>query len=559
MSRSTLGLVLLVLSLPGTAWGQQFRAAFHYVSDDFTALTFTPDGRRVLAAQMNGALSITDAATGKELMRVEAHSGGVLALALSPDGRTLATGGADRQLLLWDPQTCEGLRPLAGNHDQVSAVAFSPDGRTLASGDHAGRIILWEVKSGRELKRWQTFAERVTALAFTPDGKSLLSGGTWPEETVTRNVLANADRIRLWDIHTGKEQARLPVRGAGLSLAARGRLLAAGSYQVALEQTATELLSAEVQLCVSVFDRSARRELFRLEQAGGALALSPDGRLLVTGRGSERSFSGLTNSTLFFPRNAPRGLTLWEVHSGRAIRTVELPGVSSALAVSPDGTRVAVGVSGSYRDSRFGPRRRGGWDGWGDRDGFAPTPPRVSLIDLKPEGWSPEKAGVPGPRQLEQAWADLASEEPAVAYRAVWALGAAGNDAVRLLAQRLAPVRLDPARLRKLVNDLDARRYAVRAAAFRELESMGADAGEELRRFRPESLSPEARRRVEVLLRAVEHRNLRAEVVRPLRAVAVLERIRSPEARGLLERLAAGSPEAELTREAREALARPAR
>ena len=46
---------------------------------------------------------------------------------------------------------------------------------------------------------------------------------------------------------------------------------------------------------------------------------------------------------------------------------------------------------------------------------------------------------------------------------------------------------------------------------------------------------------MEMLLTAVEHRNLRGEVVRPLRAVAALERIRSSESRSLLERLAAGS------------------
>jgi hypothetical protein len=44
--------------------------------------------------------------------------------------------------------------------------------------------------------------------------------------------------------------------------------------------------------------------------------------------------------------------------------------------------------------------------------------------------------------------------------------------------------------------------------------------------------------------------------LRQTRALEALEQIRSPEARKLLERLAAGAPEARLTREAQAALER---
>jgi hypothetical protein len=71
--------------------------------------------------------------------------------------------------------------------------------------------------------------------------------------------------------------------------------------------------------------------------------------------------------------------------------------------------------------------------------------------------------------------------------------------------------------------------------------------------------SLEVRKRVESLLDALKEPVTSSEKLRLLRAVETLERADSPEARALLERLAQGTPEARLTREAKAALQRLAR
>ena len=50
----------------------------------------------------DGLVSVHDATTGAELVRLVGHAAVVRSLAFAPGGRGLATGGADRTVKLWD-------------------------------------------------------------------------------------------------------------------------------------------------------------------------------------------------------------------------------------------------------------------------------------------------------------------------------------------------------------------------------------------------------------------------------------------------------------------------
>src|SRR5205823_1684470 len=124
--------------------------------------------------------------------------------------------------------------------------------------------------------------------------------------------------------------------------------------------------------------------------------------------------------------------------------------------------------------------------------------------------------------------------------------------------KKVRPARslLGPGRLARLIADLDARKFAVREQATRELERVAPLVEAPLRRALASNPSPEARRRLEAILEKAGGWVPTPEEVRGMRAAEVLERIGTEGARRLLEKLANGAEEVGVTQEAKAALRR---
>jgi HEAT repeat protein len=126
-----------------------------------------------------------------------------------------------------------------------------------------------------------------------------------------------------------------------------------------------------------------------------------------------------------------------------------------------------------------------------------------------------------------------------------------------LLQARLAPAKpADPKRVARLIAVLDDGQFRVREEATKELTELGDQARAVLRKALAGNPTVEAKQRLVRLLERVEIPLPPSELLRQVRAVEVLERVGTPEARELLRRLASGAPEARLTREATATLAR---
>jgi HEAT repeat protein len=111
--------------------------------------------------------------------------------------------------------------------------------------------------------------------------------------------------------------------------------------------------------------------------------------------------------------------------------------------------------------------------------------------------------------------------------------------------------------VRPLLDDLDSDRFPVRTAAEERLRDLGDGAVPALREALEGNPSAQRRRRVEAVLEALDTSGLLAgEPLRGARAVQILERVGSPEARQALERLAGGVAPSRLTQEAKAALER---
>jgi hypothetical protein len=147
--------------------------------------------------------------------------------------------------------------------------------------------------------------------------------------------------------------------------------------------------------------------------------------------------------------------------------------------------------------------------------------------------------------------------EPDQAWEAIWRLSATPKQALPLFEKYLKPAeQVDTKRIEQLVAELGTDRFRTRDAAGKELERLGDLAAGPLKRGLKNAEPLDHRRRIERLLAHIDSLALSTDTLRQLRMVEALEVMATPEARKLLEKLASGNPDARLTREAKQTLAR---
>jgi hypothetical protein len=161
--------------------------------------------------------------------------------------------------------------------------------------------------------------------------------------------------------------------------------------------------------------------------------------------------------------------------------------------------------------------------------------------------------------EREAAWDDLASTDAARARRAVDRLAREPGTAVALLGERFkAPPVPANADVSALIRELDSEAFAERERASHQLRGLGLKAESALREAL-KGATPEAKRRIEKLLAALDTTRLpltNIEVLRGVRAIEILERARTPAAKTLLLSWANQATEPLLTTEARLAVER---
>jgi hypothetical protein len=223
-------------------------------------------------------------------------------------------------------------------------------------------------------------------------------------------------------------------------------------------------------------------------------------------------------------------IQLWELATNRVRRkwTGHEESAIRALAYSPDGRFLASGSADTTVLI---------WD--------------MSLSD--------RAAAVVSPQRWEPAslWQALAEDDGPRAFAAIGGLAAAPEKSVPWIQQHLPPAApIDPKRIEELIGQLEDNRFRVRQQATAELLRIGERVVPAIDRVLAGNPVLESRLRLQAVRARVTGLVLKAGRLQAYRAMEVLERIGTPEARQVLQALAGGSPGALATTQAQETLAR---
>jgi WD40 repeat protein len=218
--------------------------------------------------------------------------------------------------MVWDATTGEQLHVLRCHEDFSNAVAVSPDGHQIVSGGDDGAVMVWDAETGEQVHGLDCDTNEIFAVAFTPDGRRIVTGG--------------ADKaVRVWDAETG-----VPLRDL--------------SKHVSLETVAAVAVSADGRRIVAsgndgtttVWDTEAgeRLHVFDCPQHWGVVAITPDGRQIMTGGTTVR---GVGDSMV----------RVWDADTAVVLHTLDAHrgGVTGIVVIPASGTAhefVTVGMDG---------------------------------------------------------------------------------------------------------------------------------------------------------------------------------------------------------------------
>src|SRR5262245_14413175 len=244
-----------------------FTAHRHPVS----ALAFSLDGTRLASARFDRGVDASETATGERLLNL-VHTGNGDGVAFSPDGRRIVTCGEDKTVRVWETETGREVLVLREHTARCSCVVFSPDGYRVASASIDQTIRIWDAAPLRADESQEILtidhSDEVYTMAVSPAGRQVASAGYDP-------------LMKVWDGQSGRVTAELPGHTLvifSLAWQADGRRIAAAG-------------SEGRRHTVRVWDAETKQELFAISAGPDhfslpfqAVAFSPDGRYLVTGK-----------------------------------------------------------------------------------------------------------------------------------------------------------------------------------------------------------------------------------------------------------------------------------
>jgi eukaryotic-like serine/threonine-protein kinase len=259
--------------------------------------------------------------TGKSTGVLPGHDDRITHLAVSRDGKRVASASADRTVRLWSVDKLLQ-RALLPRSAPALWVDFSADGQTLAVGEQQSALLLWDVS----VEHGAT-----ASFSFLPSGGYVATNsageiGRYSQEGELQNHFAeDAPAVDL-TLH-GTELAAVLDRG-----------------EVAMWDLASNLRSRGIK-----FDEPAKAALF-LDDGTLAVRLASNRLRLRLPSGEQRDLGNFGEVAEW---GSARGFLYVRLATGKMLRVEvqtgavqPLPHQASSFALSPDGSKLAIGSAG---------------------------------------------------------------------------------------------------------------------------------------------------------------------------------------------------------------------
>ena len=154
---------------------------------------FRPMARASSAGPGDNTVRVWDAASGKELLVLRGHEGGVAAAGFSPDGARIVSGSEDKTVRVWDAASGKELLVLRGHETRWSLPSGSrPMARASSAGPRTKRFGSGTRRAARSC--WSCAA--MSGRSLPPGSRRMArasSAGPWDQT------------VRVWDAASGKE------------------------------------------------------------------------------------------------------------------------------------------------------------------------------------------------------------------------------------------------------------------------------------------------------------------------------------------------------------------
>jgi WD40 repeat protein len=552
---------------------------------DPARLAWSANSKVIAQAREPGIIRLWDIDTGKGNDAELGHIGPVSGLLVSEDGASAVTLGVDNTVRRWDVPTATERRKRSLPAMTDFGILLDPRRALLQSlGDS---LCVWDIEKGQELFKVHSQTERVGIVRYTvyrgtPSLLALEMHNYLPQRYTQQATLYNLETgvecrgvERKWTREREDRNLRDEEQLMSVVHCSEGPAVATIAVRTwRADQNINGIGHRFLLRCKQSESNSVvlwESKETEVNDTWRAISFTPDDRAVLTFiRSGEKIWVSLLESATGNERFCFR-LPNFENPRGGWWVTDLVP--HPVYAFSRDGDLVALGTADGtttiidIRRSRVVTALHGNQGSvsslaFGADSGTlftAGSDGTVLVWDIRRHIRKALRLLHPSPTELERLWAELADPDTGKAYRSVGSLVEAPVQALELFCRKLKPIeKVSALEIDKLITNLDNTNFKRREKAFRDLLQIGPQARAALTKSLKRSDTLELRRRVENLLGELNRREAltRNNTLRDIRAVEVLETIRTPEALLLLQSLAKGATGTPLTEAAQDAFKR---